>query len=390
MIHIDGRLYAQLYIEDREFPLGKTGFGFIQVNTNVNFFLPMGRIQINDDRRLFQDHFTLGDYTKITLYLGVSPDKKEQLRYDFRLFQYSATQRERIMVYTLDLIYDMPKYFNQLTTTSITSTSTEAIKRIAADCGFKTIITSPTSDSQTWLPFNSKNCMFARNIAQSGYVDDRSMMVLCVDSRGQLKYQNLSNIKFTENDKKFVLSNGNAQTSFSVMARKELSKSGLMNNLYGYKFSTLEQNPVQGGTTQHSGVQVRATGKSLNLNAAMNKQDIPRIAVTPLGGGNVHANYSKAKHQNTRLKAFQSSAVHVAVNNVTKIELLDPVIYYSLDTTGLKGAALSKVASGNYLVTAKSVYATGNGWYYEKFEIVHSGSNFDPDKKQTQMGVSNA
>ena len=388
MIQINDRFFIGVVIDGKEYPLEATGFGSLQISTNVNFFLPTARIQLNDDRMIFRNHITLADYVLVEIYLGKTLAEAHKTKFSFRLFSYKVTDLGKARIYVLDLIYDRPKYFNAARTSAVTGTSAEAIKAIGLDCEFKQVETVNTTDKQVWLPLGAKNCAFAKTIMQCGYVNDNSCMVLCVTGNGTLRYKNLTSIPL-KSDIKFTVGNTTSKSNFGVLASREISKAGVLNNLYGYRFATIDQNPTnEVSSAKHTRVNVRATSKALSVNKSIHTAlTSPRTVFSDIGCGNVHPNFEKAKHQNKRLKAFQSFGHLLVVSDVTGVDLLDVINFTSVNTRAMMQSDVDTTVNGFYVVTGKTIYATGNGFYYEKFEITRPGLNKDASKSNSQLGT---
>ncbi len=387
MYQLKDRFFLSIKIDGKEVPVNFTSFGSIQLSSAVPLFLPMARIELVDNNKIFQNYITLADGVEIRIVMTNSPESSKITEYKFRLFQYIATQAGKGIQYIIDCIYDAPKYFNENSTIGLTGTSSTVLKKLASNCGL-TFEGTPTNDSQIWTPLANKTCVFAKDIALHGYSNDRSCMLLCVDLSGRMKYIDYSQIKFDPRRMKtFMSGKGDGNSVYAVRAKKDLIKSGLLNNYSGYKFKTVEQDVTRTANV-HTKVETRAMSSNLMVNAKLNQRlSGSRIQFTPVGCGNVHPNFHRAEHQNLRIKSLQSQGVLVAVTDQTEVTLLDPVQYAYVDTSGSNTPEQNTLKSGNYVVTAKTIYATGRGIYYEKFELTSSGQNGDPSGNKSQLST---
>jgi hypothetical protein len=86
-------------------------------------------------------------------------------------------------------------------------------------------------------------------------------------------------------------------------------------------------------------------------------------------GNNVHFNYNQAVYQNLRFLALFSERVHVLVDDQTDLHCLDCVEYIQHDFVDGK-YEINPKTSGNYLISAKTLFVKSGQNYVEKFELI--------------------
>lgn len=373
MIKLGNRFQLIVMMDGKEIPLEHMGFDALQMHSNVMFYQPVGRIVIADRIKWF-DANPIGDGAKVDIFVGTNEVVTEANLYRFRLFRYSVTKVNNVNYYTLFLAFNCPRYFNENVTGAITGSSYDALQGIAKTIGVK-FKGDPTSDSQIWIGQGKKRCVFARDIALHGWSGTTSCMSLGMTLLGEMRYVDISAIKARDTENYFVMGAGDNESVFRVLGRKELSKAGLVNNMVGYKMETVEQSPD--GNTNHNSVTVTMnSAPTLSVNKTLNDQlEGSRVAFTPISAGNTHPNFYKAKHNNRRLRAMYSYGSHIATDGLTGLDLFDPVKFLFYDNT-TSDTLLNQAVSGTYIITAKTIFATKEGRYFEKLEIVRQGVNY--------------
>lgn len=373
MIKLGDTFFLMILIDGAEIPVERMGFDPLQMHSNVMFAQPMARIMLADIYGYFEKN-PLADGSKVDIYVGRSDSKSDAYLYRFRVFKFRKYKNGKINNFDIFLTFNCPRYFNENSRGSITGSSTQVLQQISTLIGVN-FVGDQTSDAQTWLSAGQKRCEFAKEVALHGYATDQSCMVLGLTLLGQLRYKDLSAINITTTKNVFVQGSGDAKNSFRILGRKEVSKAGFFNNLVGYKMETVEQNPTD--VTNHSSVKVvMGSAPTLQINKVLNDRlEGSRVVMTPIDSGNTHPNYYKAEHQNTRIKATYAMGMQVVTDQVTGLDLFDPVKYIVYDnaTSEIK---VDEAVSGGYIIIAKTIFATKSGKYYEKFELARQGYNF--------------
>lgn len=374
MIKLGDRFYLILMIDGKEVPIEYMGFNPLQMHSNVLFFQPVGRIVLADKQRYF-DNNPISDGSKVDIFVWrTDTGSQSAKRYQFRLFRHAVNKSLNINYFTLYLTFNCPRYFNENMTGAMKGTSYDILKEMAKTVGVD-YSGDPTSDAMTWLGTGKKRCVFARDVALHGYANTQSCMSLGMTLLGEMRYKDVSAIKLKDNPNIFVQGVGDNTKVFQVLGRKEINKAGLFNNLVGYRMTTVEQDTS--GVSEHASVQVTMnSGPTLSVNKTLNdKLEGSRVHFTPVSAGNVHPQFYQAEHSNKRIRAMYSFGSHIVTDGMTNLDLFDPITYLFYDNSANK-LSINQAISGNYIITAKTIFATKEGRYFEKFEIVRQGPNF--------------
>lgn len=386
MVKLGNLFYLMVMIDGAEIPIERMGFDPIQMHSNVMFSQPMARMMLADIYGYFETH-PLADGSKVDIYVGRSDSKSEANLYRFRVFKFRKQKDGNMNTYDIYMTFNCPRYFNENSRGSITGSSTQVLQQIAKLIGVD-YAADQTSDSQVWLSSGQKRCEFAKEVALHGYSSDQGCMSLGMTLLGQLRYKDISLINVVTTKNVFVQGAGDGTSAYRILGRKEVSKSGFFNNLVGYRMETVEQNPTD--VTNHNSVRLVANSSpTFQINKVLNdKLEGSRVVMTPIDSGNTHANYYKAEHQNTRIKATYSMGMQVVTDQMTGLDLFDPVKYmlYDNSTSQVK---VDEAASGGYIIIAKTIFATKTGKYFEKFELARQGYNFTTDLSN-QITAQNA
>jgi hypothetical protein len=197
-----------------------------------------------------------------------------------------------------------------------------------------------------------------------------------------MKYENITAIDKTKGTL-FTHLMADNQEEYQVSAVKEITKSGLVNNLFGHSQRTIDQT----AKVEHRAVAAKVETSNLMVNSEINSTVNPRTLFTPVDCGNTHENYHKAIHQNTRIKSLYSFSLHAAVSVITTLDLLDVIQYAAQAGHNASDTVVKPSLAGAYLIVGKTTYITGGGFVYEKYELSRPGLNDDPGKSRTQLGT---
>lgn len=378
MIRLGDSFYLQIQIDGVEIPVELLGINPLQLSSNVTFFQPMGKLVLGDKYGYFDDK-PMSDGAKVDIFIGKSPTENDARLYRFRLFRYTLELKGNVKYYTLFMTFNCPRFFNENFTGALKGPSHTVLASVASVSGVD-FSGDPTTDPQTWYGAGKKRCVFAREVALHGYANAESCMTLGMTLLGELRYKNLSTIKAGATPNTFIQGASSSETKHHrVLDRKEINKGGFSNNLIGYRLDTVEQNTLSPGEdlTTHKGVKVALTSApALSVNKILNENlEGSRVVVTPVSSGNTHHSYYRAEHQNRRLRSTYSLGNFVVTDSITGLDLLDPVNYlvYENASNELK---LNQAVSGSYIIAGKTIYATKEGRYFEKFELLRQGPNF--------------
>lgn len=285
---------------------------------------------------------------------------------NFRIYSWTRSPVGEGFAYTLNCLWNAPKYWTTTTNSNIRGTSYDVIKQIAHTCKLEFSSSNPqTADSMLWSGGNRTYNEYVRDIARHGYIDEKSQMVLGVDTEGLLKYFNINAIP------KPTLSVG-----YTAQATKEAflqildftpkSTAGDNNTIAGYHHDrhtqSLENSEVHKSVTLDPDCRKPLVNKEV-------RNEIGRggVSYAPIDcGANVHPKYERALYQNTRFNLLNNLRAQVLVGFQTDLDLFDNFKY-------VPPAQLSSEAyAGEYTISGKIIQIVGNA-YYEKFTAVKNG-----------------
>jgi len=216
-----------------------------------------------------------------------------------------------------------------------------------------------------WSGGNRTYNEYAREVARHGYVDEKSQMVLGVDSTGILKYLNINAIA------KPTLNVGyTAQATqgrfLQILDFIPKATAGDNNAIAGYFHDrytqNLESSKVDKSVTLDP--DCRRPLVNTDVRSAVSRGG---ISYSPIDcGANVHPKYERALYQNTRFNLLNNLRASVLVGVQTRLDLFDNFKYVPPEQ-------FSSVAySGEYTISGKIIHIVGNA-YYEKFTTVKNG-----------------
>ncbi len=375
MIKVSNRFYLGLKIDGKDVPLEALIFDSLQLHSNEQWHCPIGNISLIDEQRYFEKN-PVGDGVRFEIYVGTTKDSAKAKNYKFRHFKTEQSKRgPSISAYNFRLIYDCPRFMNESLVNAAVGNSSEVFKNLVAQVPFNKAVIDPSSDSMTWMPFGKKRCDFARHVAEHAYANTTSCFLKGITINGVFQFRNITTIDLTKTKTLLVKGSSNVENSIKVLDEKEAVNSGVNNAVSGYKLSTIEQ--ATSGDSVFSKVQVPTASKQLMLNQNISKGiETSTFIATPIKSSNIHPNFQNASHQNTRIKNTYALNTFIATDEMTDLDLFDPVIYLSVNQAQGKVQVNPKF-SGAYLVFAKTIYATRTGLYYEKFRLARQGYNLD-------------
>lgn len=286
-----------------------------------------------------------------------------------RRFRVSTWTREPVgagFAYTVNCYWDSPQYWTTTTNASMRGSSYEVLGKIAKDCNLEFFKgNARTADSMLWTGTNRSYAEFAYDIAQHGYVDDHSQMVLAVDTKGLMKYLNINAIDPP------VLKLG--QTALSTAERfvqvldfVPKAVAGDNNMVGGYLHhrhtQTLENPEVCTTVTMTPDCRRPLLNKDVRSTIGRGG-----ISYAPIDFGmNVHPKYERALYQNTRFNLLNNLKAEVLLGFQTDIDLFNNFEYVPPEQLS------SGAYAGEYTVSGKIIYIPGAS-YYEKLLVTKNG-----------------
>lgn len=246
------------------------------------------------------------------------------------------------------------------------TTSSGMIGALASKAGLK-FEGDATADAMTWLPNRQPLAKYASMVASRGFAGAGSVMLMAVTDKGVLRYKNAASIIG-----KGGRSLGGTDPDAMIPIRA----------MYADSSQTL-QTPAGGGGATTIGESLDGALKELNkidFASVGGFAGIPGIGdivgkagsrITSFGidAGNTHKKYDEALNQNTRGKAAWGDNVDVLVDEMTGLDVLDPVTIHAISR--LDGSPLPYY-SGSFVVT-NTVKAIKNDYYIERIRCTRQG-----------------
>lgn len=364
MFNINETTRCAVFINDREFVLdqGNT-LQVLHISASSLFKLPMLHIEFLDLLNLMPT-YELKDNVPLRIVIN----GLYQYNRKFRVTRWRPKAVGTGYQYSIDGVWDAPKYWAGSDNQGITGTSASALKQIADICGLETYSrNAQTSDSMTWMQGNRPYSDFARKIARHGYVSDTSHMMLAVDSLGYLRYLDTNDLKAPVVEVSYTPPEGSGQlmiTDFSPVA-----KSGMNNVIGGYAYHAHSQQADAASeiTPIEDKVVYKSDSKYPLLDTDVrSKIDRGPVSYSPINFGNVHNNFERARYQNLRFNLLKSLSGQFLFPFQTPLEPGNQMVYSQ--TPGMKSTSYN----GQYTITEKIIFVQGKV-YNEKLVGVRNG-----------------
>jgi hypothetical protein len=366
-------------VNGKEYPIENGGFESLSIIANKRMSVTTLEMRISDISGSFEHDMTLADGTPITIKIGRTTNSFRT--YQFRVFKF-VKEPGNVPNYMIYGYWNSPRWWMQTVSKGMNGTSAQVIQQIAEACSLKSSVDN-TDDKQVWMPNNSRYCSFADQIANNGYLDDQSMMVLGMTLQGELRYRNISGIRIDDKIPKFVHASSDAENTFTVYDHRNTGSSGFGNIMGGYKHLMREQSVIEEvGSVKD--LQLKRQTQNLLLNKDIHGAlDQGRIQHMPINCGNVHKKYFQAQYQNMRSAMMYSMGVELMVCEPTdNMDLFDPFYYQSADAPALGKDQDNSRFKASYILTAKTIHVTADT-YFEKFAGATTGMNAEGSGQQT-------
>lgn len=367
-LNIRDRIFLQILINGMEFPLDKlNALQYLHISESVRSYLPILNLKLVDATKFIAQNNLLVDGAIIKVTIGIDNKKKT---YEFRRFNHTSNPGgEGGTQYQISAYLNVPLFWMASTPSALQGTASEAIKSIANTCGLNfTGVT--TSESQLWMPHNTRYCEFARQVSERAWIDNESCIQLAVSAD---KTARLVNVSDFDNRKPLeVFSNkGNYASSLPVTDQKLMSKSGLFNSAGGYQDTKIQQSFTNVTDKDLSKVSVKRNSKSISMNKELKESvDQSKVSYAPIDVGNTAEHYETALYQNRRLSNLFTFGVEFNTSALVDSNILD-IALCELTMPELSGM---QDISGNFLITSKVTYLEGMN-FYQKLECYRQGSN---------------
>lgn len=281
----------------------------------------------------------------------------------FRVFSWRRTPFGDGHVYVIDAYYDYPKYLTGTSNLTKTTDSSTMLKSIADQCGIP--IKNPmatTSDTMLWHQGNKTNAAFARYVSNHGFEDDKSHMMLAVDSEGFMRYKNINLEEAPKYSLSFVSTNPG---SVMVTDFRPTTSSGMRNHMAGFRHERVIQsisNP-----SKISELQFNPDSKKPLLNTEVRDRiERSKVSYSPINFGNTPDTHDKALYQNMRFNMLKSLGGEFVLASQTTLEPGDRFRFTTPPEQRMSAY------DGDYTVADKVIFIAGAD-YLEKVVAYRNG-----------------
>lgn len=361
MFRINEQLEAAIYLNGKELLL--EGVNFMQslwIRADAKWKLPLMIIRFVDLCDAVSKVGLQDGSLVIVSFRGVVNTERR-----FLVHSWKRSPAGEGFTYMLSCYWDAPKWWIATTNSSIRGTSHDVIKRLASECRLKfSAASTQTTDSMLWSCANKPYNEYARDVARHGYLDDKSQMVLGVDTNGLLKYVNINGIPKPTINLGYT-AQATAGPFVQIVDFTPSNIAGNNNAIAGYMHDRYSQS--LGEEKVHSQVTLEPDCRKPLLNTDI-RAEVGRggISYGHIDFGNVHDNYERALYQNTRFNLLNNLTAEILIGFQTSLDLFDNFKY--VPPAQLK----SEAYSGEYTISGKIIYIAGAS-YNEKLIAVKNG-----------------
>jgi hypothetical protein len=285
---------------------------------------------------------------------------------DFRVYNWNRAPLSHGFSYTIHGYFDSPKFFIGTTNAPIRGSSSDALQKIAAECGIRWHpYNTQTSDSMLWMTPNSTYAKFAQQIARYGYVGSSSYMGLAIDSRGVMRYRDINTVLSPSVKVAYEVSD---EKTIMIKDFRASVVSGSNNVIAGYNHERI----VQSATTDQVvesvdkvSIRVPTPDPANNSAGALFSKEVSELSArggvsySPIDFKNVHPNYEQARYQNIRIARLNNLMCEFLFAFPTDFEPFETLAFVSPPDWQ------DKSYDGAYIVTGKVIFIAGSS-YNEK------------------------
>jgi hypothetical protein len=367
-LNIRDRIFLQILINGIEFPLDKlNALQYLHISESVRSYLPVLNLKLVDATKFIAQNNLLVDGAIIKVTIGVDNRKKT---YEFRRFNHQAVPGgEGGTQYHISAFLNAPQFWMASSPKALQGTASEVLKQMANTCGLN-FTGVQTTESQLWMPYNTRYCEFARQVSERAWINNESCVQMAVTADKTMRLMNVADFE-TRKASEMFSNKGNYASSYPVTDQKLVSKSGFFNSAGGYQDTKIQQSFTSTVDKDLSQVEVKRNSRTLSMNKELKDSvEQSKVSFAPIDVGNVSENYEKALYQNRRLSNLFTFGVDFNTAYMVDSNILD-IVLCELTMPELSGM---QDISGNFLLTSKVTYVEGMN-FYQKLECYRQGSN---------------
>lgn len=376
LLGVVNQVYCTIDIENQPMPATPNLVDKIHVVEGIGQSIPSLELYLYDQQGSLADDLSLFEGKPIFIELG----KSEALyrTYEYRVFGLKSMDTHAGQMLKVVCILNCYKFASESNVKAFADTSANAIAQ-AAGAGGMTFDgpTVTTADKQNWLCVTQTLSSFVEDTALRGFVNDGSCMAHVLTTGGVVRYKDLFE-ELRQEPKMVFLHNSpkgnNPYPEHIVRQVNVSSRGGVFSNWVNYGYAQYEHD-LSGDITSNTSVNAPIVD-GFPVNNIRNDMQYARIehvgfdtGTDAKPGGNVHKNYRKAKYQNLRFRALFTETIQMIVENITTVELFDPVL---LDYVEFKNGQFihNERYSGMYIVANKTAVVKNGIRYVEKLTLI--------------------
>lgn len=373
--YINETLYFDFYLNGYQLPVTVGNINSFVIVYNVYDQLPAIRLDIIDNKGLFQDG-SLTDGSILSVMIGKNPDEAAKNVMEFQLVGVPDEKKETTRTtYLLYGVLHKPRLWKCVEPLAIKGTSNQALQTLASKnkLSFDGTI---TQDEMVWLNGLGTYCDFIDYIVDHGYSTTGSCMNSVITPSSKLIYKDINDLQ-PKYGLTNISSNQNKQYSLETFPYSEVqfvNKAGVSNFYYGYQ-NGVTRYSIDGSIQQFNDITVtKQDSVMLNVNKNIyNETGIVRNELLTFDIGNTHPFWTKAYYQNKRFRSLNSIKATVYVKQRTPIEVLDKI---KLDFMNPNANEVKQSQASYWIVESKTL-AISKQHYIEKFVLSTTGKSLD-------------
>lgn len=372
---LEGSICIELKIGNTDIEIGTNFFNDIIIVESVYQLVPTLSLSLTDHASQTLRYFHLTDGMPVDVSIGRRPsDKmKDKLAVNrFVVFGGSTTRQQSTGHFSsYNCVLDCPRYLGQSARLACNGTSSEALAQICAKCGLVPKLAA-TNDKQVWLSSGQTYGQWAKSIAQHGYINEQSCLMIGLTEQKELHYVDIISKLLTAKPSKVLHCSipqppeSDALIIYDNMAK---TQSGLLNNWSNYGYF-VQADGINSSSTLTSSLILKKE-PALAQGVAMREQVSPaRIETYAFDCGNTHSRYSQAYYQNFKGRASFTESLSLIILDYSGLNIFD-VVEVRMGYGESVSADLT-TTSGNYLVAAKTKILRNGLNYGERLELVRN------------------
>lgn len=376
MLTIQDKLFLSIKIDGTE--IAYAGLNSVIATEGSGALIPALKIVLSDPTSAFSSAEALTDGNEIEVLISKSFKDNQVVQRKYRLFAVKRDNQTFNPTVEIIGILNAPGYITKSVRESHRGTSEDVLKAVAKASDLK--FSGPSSvdgrapnDSQLWLNVCKNRATFVNEVVRHGWIDSHSGMSAAVTSYGELRYRDLVSLINTPIDKiVFVFAHNTLPSSadknkktYIVKDAKDRSTAGVMSSWQNYG-STRVQNNLSGAPNVIKDLAVKLSGNYLPINGTVAKSvEKSRIEYAPIDCGNNNDRYELARYQNIKLNALFSEKISILLDQVSEVQLYDPVVYRQEDADLRQPVKNTDV----YIIVGKTIVVAGGAHYAERIEL---------------------